>query len=258
MLNFKCGVRRNILVNEDYIPAIITASVALVVAVGAQFLSHWLTKCREAKVNRDAIYQEFIYPILPEVLLYYDTETDFRKGHDVEREVDIEGLLNRISQKVSFGNMKLLSAYYKIKKKDHFFDGRGFGRERNTLRFMFWYLDYSLEILNKREPRIEEFISNVKKTQKLYGLWFLLAEESEFPQATSAMKFDFYLSNDFFQEISIEYLKELIDLDAGPGSYNRRSDFVKYIIEKWRSEAKGAEIPALAEIMSHLSNKRVF
>lgn len=238
--------------NEDYIPAIITASVALIVAVGAQFLSHWLTKSRERELNNDIIYQEFIYPFLPEVLLYYDTETNFRKGHDVEKEVDIEQLLKRISQNVSFGNMRLLSAYYDIKKREHFFDGRGFGKERNTLKFMFWYLDYTLEILDRKNSKIEGLISEIKRIQKLYGLWVLMAEESELPEATNLMAFDFYLNDDFFQNISIESLRRLVDLDTGPGHDGKRSDFVRQIIKQWESRADGTEIPALTEIKAYL------
>lgn len=239
--------------NEDYIPAIITASVALIVTIGAQFLSHWLTKYREAKKDRDAIYQEFIYPILPQVLLYYDTETNFRKGHDVEKEIDVEILLEKISNKVSFGNMKLLSAYYDIKKSKHFFDGRGYGEERNTLRFMFWYLDYTLEILNKKKPKTEDLLSEIKTTQKLYGIWFLLSEVSEFNLATEAMMFDFYLSNNILQDIRIENIKELVELSSDSGLYKRREEFVKLIIEKWELESDNNEIPILTKIRLSLS-----
>src|SRR5699024_12673781 len=83
-------------------------------ANAVQFLSHFFSQRCETKHRRNDIYQEFIYPFLPEGLLDYDTETNFRKEHDVEQKVDIENLLNKISEKVSYGNTDLSLHYYNI------------------------------------------------------------------------------------------------------------------------------------------------
>lgn len=240
--------------NEAYIPAIITASVALLAATGAQFLSHYLNIKREKKKNENEIYQEFIYPFLPEVLLYYDTETNFRKGHDVEQEVNLQDLLIRISQKVSYGNLKLLSAFYQIKKTDHFFDGRGYSKERNILRFMFWYLNYAIEILKEKQKKEKsDLLLEVERVQKLYGLWILLAEEMDFPLATELMKYDFYFYQSFLQEIDVDILREIIEIE--PGLDKRRANFLKIMIREWERETNDyLEIPGLEDLKSHISS----
>lgn len=233
--------------NEAYIPAIITASVALIAAAGAQFLSHYLNKRREDKKENNEIYQEFIYPFLPEVLLYYVTETDFMKGKDLEKEVDLQNLLERISQKVSYGNTKLLSSYYQIKKMEHFSDGRGYTRERNILRFMFWYLDYAFAILNQKKSKEEKLVDEVKRIQKLYGLWAIIAEEVEYNLASELMMYDFNFNQDFFLNLDMKTLRELVDIEDGVNK--RRSAFLKKFINEWQG---GFEAPAVEEVKLHL------
>ncbi|EID42874.1 hypothetical protein [Parageobacillus thermoglucosidasius] len=236
--------------NEAYIPAIITASVALIAATGAQILAHILSNKRSKNEKKDKVYQEFIYPFLPYVLLYYNTETNFRKGHDVEKEVDIERLLDRISEKVSYGNMKLLSCYYNIIKFDHFFDGRGYSKEINILRFMFWYLDYAISILSKKKPIEQELILEVKKVQRLYGIWILIAQEIDFPLAIEIMKYDFYLNEKFLSELDIELLRNLVDYDSP--LHDCRANLLKIIIQELKSKID-YEIDALEELETHLS-----
>lgn len=237
--------------NETYIPAIITAAVALIVAIGAQFLSHFFSQRRETKQRMNHVYQEFIYPFLPEVLLYYDTETNFRKEHDVEQKVDIENLLNKISEKVSYGNTGLLLHYYNIKKANHFFDGRGFQKERNILIFMFWYLDYALDILKNRDQNesqfeIEKFILEVSKKQKLYGIWYIFAEETEIDNATELMKFDFYIPDEFIEKLNLKEIKKIIKTDYTNEISEKRKKFIYKFFKVM--ESKGDEIPIIKEI----------
>lgn len=230
------------------VPAIITASVALIAAVSAQFLSHCLNDLREKRKRMNDIYQEFIYPFIPEVLLYCNTETNLKKGHDVEKEVDLNDLLKRISGKVSYGNIKLLSCYYQIKKTDHFFDGRGGSKERNMLRFMFWYLDYAVEILEQKKPAEEKILSEIVQVQKLYGIWVLVAEEIEFDLSIEFMKYDFYLSKYFISQIEMSSLRNLV---ANEKSSNYiKAKFLKEIIQELERNKEGDTIPGLEELNS--------
>ncbi|WP_117017098.1 hypothetical protein [Aeribacillus pallidus] len=235
--------------NEAYIPAIITASVALIAATGAQILNHILSINRSKKERNDEIYQEFIFPFLSEVLLYYSTETSFRKDHDVEKEVDIDSLLSRISEKASYGNMKLLSCYYNIIKSDYFFDARGYSKERETLRFMFWYLDYVRGIISKKNPIDEDVLTEVKKIQKLYGIWILTAEEIEFPLSIEFMKYDVFLDNNFLFELDINLLKELVDCNSFLNE--RRANLLKIIIKEIKLNIN-KKFKALEELEGHL------
>ncbi|MEC3884596.1 hypothetical protein VKA52_12755 [Halobacillus sp. HZG1] len=234
---------------NQYIPAIITASVALLAAIGAQFLSHFLNSKREKNKEKSEVYQEFIYPFLPEVLLYYHTETNFRKGHDVEKEVSLNSLLEKISLKVSYGNMKLLTYYYEARKYEYFFDGRGWSKERNLLRFLFWFLDYSANILKGMKPREEEMYKEVIKTQKLYGIWVLVSEELEFDNSIEFMKYDFLLSDQFLKEINLKRLKKLVDNDFPQD--DDRIRLLKEIISVFEEEDIGT-FPILDELKEHI------
>lgn len=220
--------------NEQFIPAIITASVALLAAIGAQLLSHYLNSRRENKKYDNEVYQEFIYPFIPEVLFYYHTETHFRKGHDVEQEVNIHELLEKVSKKVSYGNMKLLTYFYETKKYDFFFDGRGWSKERNMLKFLFFYLDYSVQILKNRKQREQLMIDEVIKVQKLYGIWLIFAEEMEFDIASDFMRYDFLLRDCFLSEISTKNLRTLVEDDTFENS--NKIDFLKSVVSEFQHD----------------------
>ena len=130
-----------IVLSEEYIPAIITASVALFAAVLAQFIGHILNKKRQDNIFNMEVYQNFIAPYLSDVFLYYETETNFRKGHDVEKNINIEGLIDRISMQKQYGDVKLLQCFFDMKVPEYFFDGRGGTKKRSIIYLIFWYLD---------------------------------------------------------------------------------------------------------------------
>ncbi|RAU91039.1 hypothetical protein [Paenibacillus sp. YN15] len=130
----------------NYIPAIITASVALIAAVGTQFISHFLTAKREKDKENKSIYQEFITPFLSDVLFYFSTETDWRKEHDVERTIDRDQVVQQIAEKISFGDSNLINAIFDYTSSITFFDGRGESKNTSVLIVFFWYLNYSFHI----------------------------------------------------------------------------------------------------------------
>lgn len=230
---------------ESYIPAVITASVALIAATGAQILSHILSARRSVRENERSIYQEFIFPFLSKVLLYYSTETNFRKAHDVEKEVDLDKLVKDISGKVSYGNLKLLSCQYEIEKTIHFFDGRGGSEERNTLRFLFWFLDYCYQVISNMKD-VEDYVREnmlreIRRNQKLYGIWILVAEEYHTPYSHDAiefMKYDFFYY-DLLPEYPIELIRELIDIEIAVDK--RRLEFLKIFVEHTASKQEDLE-----------------
>lgn len=238
---------------ENFIPAIITASVALIAATGAQILSHILTARRSRREKERDIYQEFIFPFLSKVLLYYSTETNFRKLHDIEKAVDLDNLINDISSKVSYGNLKLLSCQYEIEKTDHFFDGRGGSKERNVLRFLFWFLDYCYEVISNMkdvEDNVhEKMLKEIIEKQKLYGIWILVSEEYHLPYSDDViefMKYDFFYF-DLIPEYSIGLIRELVDTE--PGVDRRRLDFLNRLIN--HVDIKHANLEIVSRYKEH-------
>ena len=84
--------------------AIFSAIVAFLAAMVAQWISHRLTIKRENQKYNNEVIQEYILPRLNDVMLYIDTETHFRKGHDVEVEVKPEEIIKNIEYKVKYAN----------------------------------------------------------------------------------------------------------------------------------------------------------
>lgn len=233
----------------EYILSIITASVALLAATGAQILAHILTSKRAKKERERTIYQEFIFPFFSKVLLFYDTETHYRKGHDVEKEIDVYDLVDSIAEKVRFGNLKLLSCFYEIEKTDYFFDGRGGTKERNVLRFLFWYLDNSYLVINNmidiEEDIQKKMLAEIKKTQKLYGIWILISEEYHFTYSEDVIDFmrhDFYYL-DLLPEFDLVLIKELVETEVAVD--RRRLDFLSIIVQHISKQEEGLSLVSI-------------
>ncbi len=242
--------------NEAYIPAIITASVALLAAVGAQYLSHHFNNQRENKKRQDEIYQEFIYPFVSDVLFFYETSTAFREDH-IDQKVDVNKLLNNISEKVSYGNMRLLSSYYEINKMNYYADYRGWSKESNTLVFLFWYLDYVIEILQQKNPKKDSMYKNIIRTQKLYAIWYLVADEIGYPLSIEFMKYDFYLYENFLPEIEIKVLRDLVNSNR-VNYRQRRFNFLKMVIREFeRKEENDHSYPGLQELKEHIERNKI-
>lgn len=196
--------------SSEYIPAIITASFALLTAVGAQFLAHYLQNKRIYKENDNRAFQELIFPFLPEILLFYETETDFRRGHDVEKNIDVKDLVERISTRIQFSNMELLSRYNELIKSEYFYDAKGDVKEIQTLRFFYAYLSYSLEVLNKKSLKEEELVKQLDIVRKKYGIWILVSEEIGYESSIEVMSLDFLISNNFYYNSHQDNLNELV------------------------------------------------
>jgi hypothetical protein len=201
---------------NSYIPAIITASVALIAAVGAQFLSHILTARREKIKDNKTIYQEYISPFLNEVLFYFETETDWRKGHDVERTIDGDGLVEQLSDKIKYGDPNLLNSIYKYTSSITFFDGRGEAKNINKLKTFFWYLNYSSQIIQNLKLENRELIEKINYTSKMYGIWAILTDLYGFYSATKFLSWKWaWEYKDFLNSLPMENLRNIINRDTG-------------------------------------------
>ncbi|MGR6338162.1 hypothetical protein ACU5CE_09935 [Priestia megaterium] len=185
---------------------------AFIGAVIAQVLSHVFSIVRENNTYNKKVYQEFIYPFVTDVVLFYKTETNFRKGHDVEKEIDLEKLIEDMSEKISYGNMKLMSAIYHYQSSSHFFDGRGGTQERERLKVFFWYLDYTVYILNKLPKKDNEMIEEIINVQKHYAIWYLVFEKLDvYEETVEFMQYDFYFPKWYMDKLSIDELRMVIE-----------------------------------------------
>jgi hypothetical protein len=221
----------------SYVPAIITASVALIAAVGAQFISHYLTAKREKSKDYKTIYQEFISPTLSDVLFYFVTETDWRKGHDVEKTIDSENVMERISKKISYGDSNLINALYSYTSFITFFDGRGEAKNTSILNTFFWYLNYASFIINNLKNVNKEILERVTYTQKMYGLWTILSDSFGFSTATNILSWKWAWEHiEFLNSQPIENLKQILNNDEGH-KYLKKNLFINMQKEMIRTSS---------------------
>lgn len=208
--------------------------------MGAQLLSHYLQSKRIKKEKYTLIYQELVFPFLPEVLIYYETQTDFRKGHDVIKNVNVEELINSIRKKIQFGNIKLLIQYNELIKANYFYDARGDMKEINTLKFFYEYLSDVVLIL-KRMKKDDNLTKSVELTLKKYGIWILVSGEIGYEDATNLMTYDFLINSNFYEEIPKKSLDSLV-AESEDFPSNKRENILSRLVEAFYKENEDMEI----------------
>lgn len=237
------------LMSSEYIPPIITASFALLAAIGAQFLAHYLQNKRIDQEKNNKVYQELIFPFLSEILIFYEIETSFRKGHHIEKKIDAKDFVERISKKIQYSDMKLLARYNELIKSEHFYDAKGDIREIYTLKFFYEYLSYSLEIMEKNKFKEIELFKQIDITRKQYGIWILISEDIGYQSAIEVMSFDFLIPEEFYLNSLLNNLNELISSESKTSSTTNRHRLLKCLVNKITRENKTDQTSgAIAEL----------
>lgn len=198
--------------SEEYIPAIITASLALLAAVLAQLLGHWLNKRRKDIQFNKEIYQFLIAPNLSEVILYYETERNFKKNHDVEKTIEIEYILDNIYNQVQYADTQLLQCFFNLDSSNHFYSARGEEKERAQLYLLLWYMEYARKVIkNLPKGKNKEMINKVEEYEKLYGIWYILSDMVGYKLSKDFMSYDFYYSSFVKEHVKLDELIKLVD-----------------------------------------------
>ncbi|MEK4825143.1 hypothetical protein NSS71_11340 [Niallia sp. FSL W8-0951] len=219
---------------------------AFIGAVVAQLLAHALTSCRERKKNNKEIFQEFISPFLNEIMLFIETETRFRKEHDVEKTIDGTSLLREIFTKIKYGNSYLINAKIKYDYSISFFNGKQDTTNNHMLRVFFWFLDYSRSILKSIISSDEDLLIKIVKIQKKCGLWIILSDAFTYEIATEIMNWSWTWNKDFYEYISIEDIQNLLEVEEHENSYA-----IKKLIESIYKEFTNSKNEIPKEIITN-------
>lgn len=196
----------------DLVPVYTAFVGAIVGAVAGQLLSHFFTKRRDKQKEARETFQKFIYPSLNDVILYYDTETNFRKAHDVERNIDSKELANDISKNIKYGNSKLIGAIIQYNSSITFFDGRGNSEEVDRLKMYFWFLDFSLDTIKKMGMLDHSIAKKIKLTQKKYGIWGILTDIYGV-NAIEILQYDWMWKDSFLENYSLKRLRIFMEMN---------------------------------------------
>ncbi|MEI2467404.1 hypothetical protein, partial [Niallia taxi] len=96
---------------ENYLPAIITSSTALIVAFIGQIYNNHLTIKRENKKYKKEVYEELISEHFIDFLAYPAAVARLIDDELIEREINISEKLNDMFSKIHYGDSKLQSIY---------------------------------------------------------------------------------------------------------------------------------------------------
>lgn len=156
----------------EYRPVLITSTTAIlgafIGAIVAQYLSHRLTLKRERSKQISEIYYKLFSPIVFEIYSYIDISTHFRRGHDINLDVnEIEiyiKIFNHVESNLMYASPRLKKAFHTVKKTKYSFDGSGFMSRIDELLLLLTlleelhFLEKSLKIYD--EENINDLLSN--------------------------------------------------------------------------------------------------
>lgn len=162
---------------NSYIPAIITASVALIAAVGTQFLNNWLTQKRDEKKHKKDCYQNLFGPLGMRLYRWITSGTseyyqqswkEITEGDYLNSWMDREwrDILKIFDDNLKYASPDLMQSYFEINSSyryDH-------ERINFSLRF-FKDLDSLMRSLKVKPPKfmeIRELISSLESWNILY------------------------------------------------------------------------------------------
>lgn len=201
--------------------------------------------------SNNEIIQEYILPNLNEVMLYIDTETHFRKGHDVEVEVIPEEIIKTIESKVKYANKYLVNALFDYQNSYSYFDGRGEAKNLAIFKVFYFFLDYSLAILKKSSFENEYLLSKISKRLKLYGISFILTDLVGKEETINVLSYNWAWRSDAFDRIPIHQLERILkDYEKEPVNASHEMVQLINVIEKEYKQSDVSDSEFLFEILT--------
>ncbi|MFJ7828410.1 hypothetical protein [Psychrobacillus sp. NPDC096623] len=196
---------------EDYIPAIITASVALIAAVSAQLLNSRLTHNREMKSYLREVYENFVYEFFIDILIYADIVSMPRREHDTKRDVDINKVMDNMFRKIHYGNKQLKSLHLEYKSLKYMEDFRGDSEHITIMKTCYFFSLYSKEIFKKMgiklAPNVEDKLIQAIKT---FASLHIYSEAREYEQALNTMTSLRMFHLPTLERYSLKYFAKLV------------------------------------------------
>lgn len=160
----------------SYIPAIITASVALIAAVLAQVLNNWLTHRRESKKYLKEVYGNFISKFFADIITYAYVNATPGKGHETKGEVDISAVLEEMFKLIHYGDKHLQALHLEYNTWRYMEDNKGDMKEIIQFKICYYFLLYSKEILGKINFPLEATIYHtLNHSIKEFGYLYVCA-----------------------------------------------------------------------------------
>lgn len=206
------------------------------------------TKSRELEVQKRAIMNEFVLPFLPEVMSFYHLEV---LGKDPFSVVDSEKLLRGIC---SLSSEETYQRFDRNEALIHLQDLGESAKEdhQKLLKFLFWYLDYSIGILEAVPEETNFLIREAKLLEKQFAVWCICHEELRMDAPDSVLELIHYSSyfTGVLKQMETGVFREMMADDELRNE--RRGNFVRIIFQGFENNTQGlVELEAIEQFHEH-------
>ncbi|MGG3572849.1 hypothetical protein ABES80_10240 [Bacillus gobiensis] len=238
---------------KEYIPAIITASVALIAAVGAQFLNNYFTHRRENKNYLKEVYDNIYSKNLVLIMQYFNVKFTYKGYHDRKDGIDVEEILqkviNNLEEKTEYLSPKNLFLLEKIKREEYMYDGFG-----NTLENKYMLISLLLDELviyqKKRKLFETDHYKIIIRYVFLYKLLLLVYQNFTFDDIST---FSIIKNWNNFSEVKMEYLYfcllEKSSEDESKLLYKKNTKFIKWVLKELDHSNLILNLPEVNELL---------
>lgn len=210
------------------------------------------TKTKTCITQEQKIRDEFVSPLLPEVMSFYQLGII---GVDPFETIDSEKLLKEFYD-YSHALDNLPSDRHDA--LDHLRDltGQRKGGQKELLEVFFWYLDFSNSILKDTVKAPHPILREARQLQKQYAVWFICYEELEEDAPDSIpelIRYSPYFSV-VLKDIELGVFRNMMDDEEM--RQQRRGNFVRIIFQSLEKEAQGVEeLAAIRQFRDHYDKR---
>lgn len=175
---------------ENYLPAIITSSTALIVAFIGQIYNNHLTIKRENKKYKKEVYEELISEHFIDFLAYPAAVARLIDDEVIEREINISEKLNDMFSKIHYGDSRLQSIYLSYSTLGYMTENHTYNNELKSMQFRICYsfLLYSKKIFKQINFKLENTVKHTLiQTIKEYAVLSIYSKEKSYEEAKNML-----------------------------------------------------------------------
>lgn len=227
------------------------AAGAIAAASGMKMANNRAKK-KEQELEEHTVMNEFVAPFLPDVMGFYQLEM---MGKDPLSAIDSEKLVDRIFQQ------SLAEEYHRFDRHEALGKLQEAAQaakndQRELLKFLFWYLDFSNGILKDVLAQTSPLLREARLLEKQLAVWCICHEElqEDAPASVPELIHHSPYFIDELKEIELGVFRELMADDEL--RKERRGNFVRIIFQAFEKQAQGeVELKAVEQFHEHY-NKR--
>lgn len=223
-----------------------------IAAVSGMKMANNRTKSKKQELKEQTIMDEFVVPFLPDVMGFYQLEV---LGKDPLSAIDREKLVDGIYRQ------SLADEYHRFDRHEALGQLQEVAQaaknnQRDLLKFLFWYLDFSNTILKDVLAQSHPLLREARLLEKQLAVWCICHEELQNDAPGSVPELIHHSSYfaGVLKEIEAGVFREMMGDDELRDE--RRGNFVRIIFQAFEKEAQGeVELKAVEQFHEHYDKR---